>query len=61
MLDYGERGILIESDLNIAIDTIENQLNDDKRLKLMSNRASTWSQNYTLNAFESEIIKLLNP
>ncbi|WP_303317394.1 glycosyltransferase [Flavivirga abyssicola] len=61
MLDYGERGILIESDLNIAVNTIKSQLEDKEELQLISNRASTWSQNYTLDTFEDEIIKLLKP
>ncbi len=59
MLDYGNRGILIESNLELAIDTIEKQLNNYKSLELMSVKALEWSQTYTLDTFETEILKLL--
>ncbi|WP_341214788.1 glycosyltransferase [uncultured Wocania sp.] len=59
MLDYGKRGILIEHNLESAVEKIlENLKNYD--LKLMSKLASNWSQNYTLEAFETEVAKLLN-
>ncbi len=61
MLDYGNRGILIESNLEKAIRAINECLKDTKRLKLMSNNASEWSQRYTLDVFETEIVKLLKP
>ncbi|MCF7560307.1 glycosyltransferase [Sabulilitoribacter multivorans] len=59
MLDNGKRGILIESELEKAVYKIENSLNDIEQLKLMSNNALKWSQNYTLETFEVEIMKLL--
>jgi len=59
MLDYGKRGILIETDLNLAIININTYLNDSDNLKLMSANALKWSQTYNLDVFETEIIKLL--
>ena len=59
MLDYGKRGILIEPNCNIAtISILENLKNSD--LKVMSKLASNWSQNFTLDVFETEVAKLLN-
>ena len=59
MLDYGNRGVLIDRDLKKAVETVRLCLDDSERLKLMSIKASQWSQKYTLDVFESEIIKLL--
>lgn len=59
MLDYGKRGILIDEDLDTSVHQIKNHLKDESRLKSMSKNASIWSQNYTLEAFEKEIVKLL--
>ena len=58
MLDYGNRGILIEPNIEAAVLKITEALNN-KDLKKMSKLASEWSQNYTLDYFESEIKKLL--
>ncbi len=59
MLDFGKRGILIESNLDIAVNTIKEKLNNFNALATMSKNASKWSQNYTLDTFETEISKLL--
>uniref|UniRef100_UPI0030ED6F25 glycosyltransferase n=1 Tax=uncultured Algibacter sp. TaxID=298659 RepID=UPI0030ED6F25 len=59
MLGYGNRGVLIDRDLKKAVETVRLCLDDSERLKLMSIKASQWSQKYTLDVFESEIIKLL--
>lgn len=59
MLDYGKRGVLIEPELEAATQTIINVLADEERLSLMSELALQWSQHYTLDLFESEIVKLL--
>lgn len=61
MLDYGDRGILIEPNSEKAIASINKCLTDTKRLKSMSDDASEWSQKYTLDVFETEIIQLLKP
>ena len=59
LLDYGNRGILVKPYLEQAVDSIEKELNDIDRLKMMSINASKWSQTYTLDTFEVEIVKLL--
>jgi glycosyltransferase involved in cell wall biosynthesis len=59
MLDYGKRGILIKSNLNDALNKISSYLTKDEELKEISRLASNWSQNYTLNTFETEIVKLI--
>jgi len=60
MLDYGKRGILVEPSLDEALNEINIHLKDENQLRLMSKRALNWSQNYTLDVFETEISKLLN-
>ncbi|MCB4799717.1 glycosyltransferase family 4 protein [Neotamlana laminarinivorans] len=59
MLDEGNRGILISPDEKSAVNKIESLLNTPTVLQEMSKLASKWSQNYTLNTFETEIVKLL--
>ena len=59
MLDYGKLGILINPNIDEATANIMEHLNNTDHLKVMSKSASTWSQNYTLETFESEIAKLL--
>ncbi|RLD26381.1 MAG: glycosyltransferase family 1 protein [Bacteroidetes bacterium] len=58
MLDFGNRGILIEPILENAVSKISNTIKN-KNLKRMSKLASEWSQNFTLEYFEGEIKKLL--
>lgn len=60
MLDYGNRGILIESKLKPAVDNIILELNEVKELQLKAEKAIKWSQYYTLDLFENEIFKLIN-
>jgi glycosyltransferase involved in cell wall biosynthesis len=59
MLDYGKRGILIEPDLNKALEVVNHALEDEMVLRNMSKAASKWSQEYTLDVFENEISKLI--
>jgi len=61
MLDYGKRGILIEPNLSVAVENINTCLENTSVLTEMSKAASNWSQNYTLDVFETEIAKLLKP
>lgn len=58
MLDGGRRGVLIEAEVDSAVNKIISVL-DEKDLNKMSKLAAQWSQNYTLDYFESEIKKLL--
>ncbi len=59
MLNHGRRGILIESNVTSATNSIIEHLKSND-LKVMSKLASNWSQNYTLDTFETEISKLIN-
>lgn len=60
MLDYGKRGILIENDLNKAVDTILDYLDKGgEYLNEISESAMEWSQVYTLNKLDEEIGKLV--
>ena len=59
MLGYGDRGILITQNLKNVVNTIKQGIEGFERLKIMSNEAVKWSQQYTLDVFEAEIIKLL--
>ena len=60
MLDYGNRGILISDKLEEVVAKIKNELMNVEDLKLKSRKASIWSQNYTLDKFETEIAKFLH-
>lgn len=59
MLDYGDRGVLIALDLENDVHQLETLLKDEILYKNMSQKASEWSRNYTLDVFEMEIKKLL--
>ncbi|MDO5970548.1 glycosyltransferase [Flavivirga aquimarina] len=59
MLDFGKRGLLIGSEVKSATKAIKEDLQDRDKLRRMSLAACKWSQKYTLEAFETEIIKLL--
>jgi glycosyltransferase involved in cell wall biosynthesis len=58
MLDYGNRGVLIEPQVEVAVLAINDVLRT-KDLKQMSELCVLWSQQYTLEYFEAEIKKLL--
>ncbi len=59
MLDYGNRGILIAPNVEDAVSKIVLALEANQGLVTLSKLASDWSQQYTLDVFESEIKKLL--
>lgn len=59
MLDYGKRGILIDYNLENAVQCVLDSLKSSERLKSISENAFKWSQSYTLDVFETEIIKLI--
>ena len=59
MLDYGNRGILLEMDLKKDLIQIENNIKDENSFLTKSKLAVNWSQQYTTEVFESEIKKLL--
>ena len=57
MLGLGERGILIDADVDQAIKVFNNYTEAD--FKTMSIKALEWSQEYTLDRFESEVRDLI--
>jgi len=57
MLDYGKRGILIEPNVNNAVEKIKGKTAEE--LSQFSKLAYKWSQDYTLDTFETEIAKLI--
>ena len=59
MLDYGNRGVLLEMNLEIDIRQLQTVLGDESGFQMRSKKGSDWSRTYTLDAFESEIKKLL--
>lgn len=59
MLDYGNRGVLLEMNLEKDVLQIENVLRNQFLFDKMQERASTWSRDYTLDVFEKEIEKLM--
>ncbi|CAM4152119.1 glycosyltransferase family 4 protein [Gillisia hiemivivida] len=61
MLDNGKRGVLVTEDIDQTTHCILNILNDKSKLQRMSKKAQNWSEQYTLEKFEHEIKKLLNP
>jgi glycosyltransferase involved in cell wall biosynthesis len=59
MLDYGKRGIIIDSDLNNAVFKVINHLKHTSTLMNISKEAEGWSRKYTLEKFDREIAKLI--
>lgn len=59
MLDYGQRGVLLENDFGKDVNQIEAVLQNESTFVKMSKKASDWSRKYTLDIFEEEIKKLL--
>lgn len=59
MLDYGNRGVLLEIDLEKDVNQFEILLKNETDYINKSQKASDWSREYTLDFFEEEIKKLL--
>ncbi len=59
MLDFGNRGVLLEMKLNEDISQIENIIKYESVFRNMSELSSNWSRNYTVDIFENEIKELL--
>ncbi len=61
MMGFGERGLLLnlesENDIKNIIEIIENR----SRFAEMSEKGKQWSTSYTLDTFETEIGKLVDP
>ncbi|NCP53379.1 MAG: glycosyltransferase [Flavobacteriales bacterium] len=59
MLDYGNRGILVNNDIEDIIIEIDKVLQNKNNYDILSSNAQRWSQKYTLEFFENEIKKLI--
>lgn len=59
MLDYGNRGLLLEMNLDEDADQIKEILKDEKAFFRKSSLSLKWSQDYTTDVFETEIKKLI--
>lgn len=59
MLDYGNRGVLLEMNLEKDVNQIKELISDEKNFINKSKLSSQWSRNYTTDVFEAEIRKLL--
>ncbi|NRB59403.1 MAG: glycosyltransferase [Winogradskyella sp.] len=58
MLNYGERGVLVDDNEDMCVSQIINTI-EEKNLNRISKAAKDWSQQYNLDYFEEEIQKLL--
>nr|WP_315145573.1 glycosyltransferase [uncultured Flavobacterium sp.] len=59
MLDYGQRGVLLEMDIEKDALKIAGLLNDEFDYSSKVQRASGWSRQFTLDVFEKDIKTLL--
>ena len=59
MLDYGNRGVLLEMNLEKDVNNIKGIISDEKNFINKSKLSAQWSRNYTTDIFEEEIKKLL--
>ena len=61
MLDFGNRGLLLEMNLEKDALQIEALIKNPSDFNSKSQKASGWSRKYTLDFFEDEIKKLVQP
>jgi len=59
MLDYGNRGVLLEMNLGKDANQLDVLSQNESDYESKSQKASDWSRKYTLDVFEDEIEKLL--
>jgi glycosyltransferase involved in cell wall biosynthesis len=59
MLDHGDRGVLLEMNLEKDVIQIERVLSNESDFYDKRTKASDWSRNYTLDVFEEAIKELL--
>ena len=60
MLDYGNRGAIVNPNVDEIVLVIEDYLQDTENYKNQAENAMEWSSEYTLEKFEEEIGKLLH-
>ncbi|WP_297517223.1 glycosyltransferase [Flavobacterium sp.] len=61
MLDEGRRGLLLTLDMDRDCARIQQLCNDSNALRQQAQQAMEWSRQYTLDAFELAIRKLMQP
>lgn len=61
MLNEGRRGLILTLDINRDIEQIQQGCTDPNALRQQSQLAMEWSRQYTLDAFEMAIRKLMQP
>ncbi|MFV8368152.1 glycosyltransferase family 4 protein [Flavobacterium sp. LB2R40] len=59
MLDYGNRGVLLDMNLDTDAAQIGKILSNEPDFHNMRNKASDWSREYTLDVFEQAIVRLI--
>nr|WP_315199069.1 glycosyltransferase [uncultured Flavobacterium sp.] len=59
MLDFGNRGLLLKMNLDQDKQQLEAFLNNESEYAAKSHKAFDWSAKYTLDVFETEILKML--
>tara|TARA_B100000809_G_scaffold105703_1_gene104251 strand:+ start:50271 stop:51386 length:1116 start_codon:yes stop_codon:yes gene_type:complete len=59
MLDYGNRGSVVDDNIEIILITIKKYLDNFATYEEQARRAKIWSQRFTLDKFEKEISKLV--
>ena len=60
MLDFGNRGLLLQMNLYQDIQQLEALINNELEFVSKSKKASAWSTKYTLDVFEEEMKKMIN-
>ena len=61
MLDFGKRGVLLDENLEQNIPLIQKLLSNSLEYEKRRTAAIQWSRNFTLEKFENEVIKIINP
>jgi glycosyltransferase involved in cell wall biosynthesis len=59
MLDYGNRGVLLEMNLDQDLEQLEVVLNNEMDFDAKRQKVSDWSRKYTLDVIDSAIKKML--
>lgn len=59
MLDFGNRGVLLQLDFENDMQQLETLLQNKLEFTFKSQKANEWSTTYTLDVFEAEIKKML--
>lgn len=60
MIDFGNRGVLLDVDLENDAQHIQELIQEEERFQKMALNGMEWSRNYTLDKFEQEIKLLLH-